>query len=109
MYERGLGRPKDSKVAMTLYQRSCDSNNANACYHLANTHKKMSGKKGQNFGMYSGLCMLGDLRTCYDLGESYELGIGTPVRLEEAAITYQKSCDMMLLLVLNWAKCIWKK
>ena len=45
MYERGLGRPKDSKIAMTLYQRSCDSNNANACYHLANTQKKMSGKK----------------------------------------------------------------
>ena len=53
--------------------------------------------------------MLGDLRACYDLGESYELGIGTPVRLEEAALTYQKSCDgNYAASVLNWAKCIWK-
>ena len=93
MYEKGLGRPKDSKIAMSLYQSGCNSNNANACYHLARTQKRMSEKKEQNFGMYSDLCLLGDLRACYDLGESYELGIGTPVSIEEAALTYQKSCD----------------
>ena len=37
--------------------------------------------------------MLGDLRSCFGVGMGHELGIGTPVDLDNAMVKYEESCD----------------
>ena len=93
IYNQGVGISKDTDKAISYYQKGCSQNNADACYKLAELNKDEKSTAQNSFGIYSDLCMLGDLRSCFGVGMGYELGIGTPVDLDNAMVKYEESCD----------------
>lgn len=95
-YEKG-----DYQKAGQLFQKACDSGNADGCYNLGLLYVNGRGVK-QDYQkavkLFKKDCDSGNAEGCYNLGVSYNNGKGVKQDFYTAKQYYGKACDLGLQL-----------
>lgn len=87
LYLKGLGGPKDERLAMKLFQMGADKNEPNACEALADLCQKKEPEKA--FKLYQKAVEGGSKFAMYKLATCYEQGRGTNQNIQEAIRLYE--------------------
>jgi len=90
-YERN-----DFGTAAEFFQKSCDNDNAEACYNLANMYDSGLGiyKDDQKAVMlFTKACDGGFIDSCYNLGMMYDSGEGVTKDVVKAFTLFYKTCE----------------
>jgi TPR repeat protein len=91
LFEEGIGAPRDTSRARTLYEGACRAEVPRACTNLGRLLR--TDESGAPLALFRQACDGGDLGGCAELGRLARDGVGMPRNLELAGFLFERACD----------------